>query len=177
MAPASFFSSSTLTVSSIPSTHTNIDMLCTICFSMLERPIELGCGNLVCLLCCTRWLTISNGVDCPCCYSPLQDHTHPPSRVTMAVLGNQLVACTRGCNRTVKAEQYQQHIKSQCQAFFQCSTHSPSRTTVRDILDSEEDSPTTPAEKRVARHIIKKLMLERDDGQLLQVPTRGQVHV
>lgn len=173
MAPASFFS--TLPVPSTPST--NIDILCTVCLSMLDRPIELGCGNMVCLLCCTRWLTISDSVDCPCCYSPLQNHTHSPSRVTMAVLGGQLVACTRGCNRTVQAEHYQQHIQSQCQAFFQHSTHSPSRITIQDILDKERDCPTTPAERHVAKHLIKRLMAEGGDDKILQLPTRGQVYM
>lgn len=107
-APASFFTRPLPTI-----TPTHIDMLCLICLGMLDRPIELECGNMVCLLCCTQWPTISNSVDCLCCY----DHTHSPSRVTMAVLESQLVECGQGCNRSVRVDQYQQHISSKCGAF------------------------------------------------------------
>ena len=93
----------------------------------------------------------------------------------MSILGGQLVECPRGCNRTVKAENYNSHIQSQCQAFFEHSVLSPSRTTIRDLLDRDRESATTPTEKRVAQHLIKRLMAENEEGQLLQLPTRGQV--
>ncbi len=85
----------------------------------------------------------------------------------MALLGNQLV----DCNRTVKLEQYRSHVQS---AFFERSTHSPSRTTIQDILE-KTTGPTTPAEKEVAQHFVRRLMAENVDGQLLQLPTQGQV--
>lgn len=81
--------------------------------------------------------------ECPCCSMPLLDHTHPPSKVTMSVLGGQLIKCDRGCNWTVRAIDYQQHLQSQCQKFHQHSTLSPSRTTVRDLLEKGRDTPTT----------------------------------
>lgn len=170
LAPASYFPTLSTPLTPSPS----IETLCSICTMVLDRPIELGCGNMVCLLCCTRWLTISDGVDCPCCYCPILDHTQSPSRVTMAVLGSQLVECDRGCNRTVRSEQYQQHLSSQCQAFFEHSTLSPSRTSIQDVLDRKE-SQTTPAERKVAANLIKRLMAE-SDGQILRVPSRGQVY-
>ena len=160
-----------------PTTHTHPDMMCTICCGMLDRPIELECGNMVCLLCCTRWLSISTSVDCPCCYTPLLDHTHSPSKITMAVLGSQLVVCGQGCRRIVQADQYKQHVHSKCQAFFDCSTDSPSRATLSDVLNSDKDSPATPTERKVAHHLIKKLLSETDDGKMLSVPTLGQVYV
>lgn len=109
MAPPSFFS----TASEIPSTScTHIDIQCTICAGTLDRPIELGCGNLVCLVCITKYLS-GGSEGCPCCYiHHLQGHTSTPSKVTMAVLGGQLVECMRGCNRTVRADHLHQHLQS-----------------------------------------------------------------
>ena len=85
MAPASFFPTPPLSYPTIHN-HTTTDVLCTICIGILDQPIELTCGNLICLFCCTKWLTSNDREDCPCCYSCLQDHAHPPSRLTMAVL-------------------------------------------------------------------------------------------
>ncbi len=169
MSPPSFFPTAPPPMST--KTQYN-DFLCTVCAGFLDRPVELGCGNLVCLACCIRWLTISS--ECPCCSMPLLDHTHPPSKVTMSVLGGQLIKCDRGCNWTVRAIDYQQHLQSQCQKFHQHSTLSPSRTTVRDLLEKGRDTPTTSTERKVAGHLLKRMIAEKDTP-LLQVPTQGQV--
>ena len=164
-----------------PGTQTN-QVLCTICSNILDRPIELDCGVLVCLLCITRWLTIKSGqeaeimVECPCCYCSLIDHAHTPSRVTLNLLGEQEVICARGCNRAVKAELYMAHINSRCQACFSHSIHSPSRTTIGELLTKDRDRPTTHAEKKVARNIITRMIAEGSSTQVLQLPTGGQVH-
>lgn len=168
MAPPSFLPHS-LPLSAIPTTCTHT---CTICMNILDQPIELLCGSLVCL---DKWLTISRKEECPCCFSPLHNHARTPSRVTMDMLGSQLVECPRGCNRTVQLGMYAQHHQSRCQSFFEHSTFSPSRTTISDILDRNTE-PTTQAEQRVARNIIKRLMAESKDSQVLQVPTGGQVN-
>lgn len=175
VAPPSFYSASE-PIPSTSHTNTSTDIQCTICRHTLDRPIELGCGNLVCLACISRCLCSGCGEGCPCCHVPqLQEHATTPSKVTMAVLGSQLVECTKGCNRTVRSDQYQQHLQSKCQGFYEHSTHSPSRTTLSDILDKDTSTPTTHTEKRVAQHLIKRLMAEGQDSTLLQVPTRGQV--
>jgi len=145
----------------------NADILCTVCAGFLDRPVELGCGNLVCLECCIRWLTISS--ECPCCSLALLDHTHPPSKVTLSVLGHQLFKCDRGCNRTVRAIDYQQHLESQCQCFFQHSALSPSRTTLRELLEKDKDEPTTPTERKVAEHLLKRMLCEKEKDSLLRV--------
>lgn len=96
----------------------------------------------------------------------------------MDVLGSQLVVCTRGCNRAVKAELYTSHINSQCQAAFEHSIHSPSRMVVQDLLDKGRVNPTTPTERRVAKNLISRLMAENnEEHQILHLPTKGQVHV
>ena len=169
MAPAPFFSPLT----PLPLAHTSTNVWCVVCMEVLDRPIELGCGNLICLLCCTKCLGTST--NCPCCCSSLVNHTHSPSRVTMDIVGSQLVVCGKGCNRVVKAEQYFSHTRSQCQAFFEHSVHSPSRSTIRDLLDKHMETPTTNTEKRVANSLIKRLMAENRDESVLQLTTGGQV--
>ena len=46
---------------------------------------------------------------------------------------------------------------------------------MRGVHAAMFSTPTTHTEKRVAQHIIKRLMAEGQDSTLLQVPTRGQV--
>ena len=75
----------------------------------------------------------------------------------------------------VKAGQYFSHSQSQCQVFFHQAVNSPSRATIKDLLEKDKETPTTPVERKVAQHLIKRLMAETDEGQLLQLPTRGQV--
>ena len=48
--------------------------------------------------------------------------------------------------------------------------------TIRDLLEKDSASLTTPTEKKVTNHLIKRLMAENEDGQVLTVPMRGQVY-
>jgi hypothetical protein len=66
-------------------------------------------------------------------------------------------------------------MRSKCQAFFEHSIHSPSRSSIRDLLEKGGDTPTNPTEKRVASNLIKQLMAEQKEEELLQVPSGGQV--
>ena len=73
---------------------TNNDILCLLCFNILERPIELECGSAICLLCCTNWIQISDCIQCPRCYNSLEGHTKSPSQLTLGVISQQLVECS-----------------------------------------------------------------------------------
>ena len=109
MAPMSLFPVTTATPK-LHRAHTGVSSItCCICMDMPDRPIELGCGNLVCLLCTTKWLTISQSVECPCCQTPLSDYAQLLSRITLDVIGSQLVVCSRG---VVRAEHYIAHLNS-----------------------------------------------------------------
>ena len=87
------------------------------------------------------------------------------------------MVCGQGCRRIVQADQYKQHVHSKCQAFFDCSTDSLSRATLSDVLNNDKNSPATPTERKVAHHLINKLLSERDDVKMLSEPTLGQVYV
>ena len=88
---------------------------------------------------------MSDSIQCLCCYSSLESHAKPPSRLTLRVIGQQLVECSMGCNIAVKVGFYQKHLQSQCQSHYEHSIHSPSRTTVLKILDRQVDAPTIGA--------------------------------
>ena len=42
-------------------------VLCPLCLEVLDQPIELACSNLVCAICCTKWIERSGTVSCLCC--------------------------------------------------------------------------------------------------------------
>ena len=82
--------------------------------------------------------------------------TNAPSRVTMDWIGSQLVECSRGCNGTVKVQNFMLHFKSQCQDYY-------------------ENSPAF-SERQMAGKVVKQFMAGSSGGdQILQLPTRGQV--
>ena len=152
------------------------ECMCAICMEVLDRPVELKCGNMVCLTCCCTWVETSLRVDCPCCYNhPLHGpNVSAPSKVTMQFLGTLLVDCQEGCNRTVRAGEYSRHVDSGCTTSVQQRILSPSKTTIRQILQKPVDTPTTPAEKRVAENLIRRLMTE-SSGNVVKVTTKGMV--
>ena len=47
--------------------------------------------------------------------------------------------------------------------------------TLRDVLEKPVQAPRTPAEIRVAEHLIRQL-LDSNEEQLIRVATRGQVN-
>lgn len=170
-APQSFFSDGTE-----PTTpkELKMDITCTICMTLLDRPMELSCGNLVCLICLTKWVNVNNTVSCPCCYSDVHilEHSHTPSKVTMTILGSQLVECSKGCNKIVRVDEFTEHARSGCREHFQYCICSPSRTTLKHILE-RHDAPTL-TEQRVASNLLQRMLSEQEDG-VIQIPTSGQV--
>ena len=129
--------------------------------------------HLVRLHCCCTWLEASHAKSYPCCScSDLHpNHTRTPPAAIISFLGSLLVNCDRGCNRTVQARQYKHTlISSQCQDYFIQSTCSPSKTTAAAILQKDE-APVTATERKVARSVLKQIMMETD-GNVIKVPIR-----
>ena len=154
---------------------------CSICKGVPERPLELLCGNIACLQCCCNSVQSSGTLTCPCCKSTTlcdvssSNHFQCPSKVTMSVLGNMVVDCNRGCNRSVRIMEYEQHLETDCQHHFEYSTLSPSHVTARDILSKSAETSTTPVERRIAATVIRKLMTEHADRTIIKIPTQGRV--
>ena len=153
---------------------------CAICAGIPDRPLELLCDNIVCVSCCCEWVRNSCGLSCPCCYLPIltptDNHFKAPGRVTMGVLGNVHVDCEKGCNRSVRVEEYKLHLNSQCKDHFIQSTLSPSRATLRDVITKPPQTPVTRTEMKVAGNVIKRIMVETG-SPLIKIPSDGKVRI
>ena len=138
--------------------------LCSICMEVLERPLELSCSKLACVECLIKQLQEGN-LTCPYTNHPLTtDFVRSPSSVTMGILGQLPVRCGL-CRHQVQTGNFKRHAESRCNLLGVAD--SPSKLTVGDILKTK--SAPTPAERRVAGQIIKR-MLNTASG-IVQVPS------
>ena len=84
-----------------------------------------------------------------------------------------MVHCTKNCGKMVKLGSYTKHLKDQCRSHYEV-INSPS---IKDILSRPTSLPATPAEKKIAEHLVRKIMScqgESDEG-VVRLPTSGQV--
>ena len=158
--------------------HTTIPR-CPICTQLLERPIELGCGTIICLGCCTNWIQFHHPpLSCPCCYLQLDsEHIRPPPPLIVTLLQGLLVHCMRGCGKIVQLGQYEEHLKGGCRSHYHQLADSPSKLTISEVLSRPSSSPATPAEVQVAGHLVRKIMNHSDGTSqgVIKIPQRGQV--
>ena len=154
------------------------DLSCPICSAVLERPLQLACGNIICYNCCQKWIHScpTCPVPCPCCYDHHLEMTTicPPPPVVISLLSSLLVICSKGCGRLVRADHYTKHLDSKCVGYYHLEVNSPSKITLQDFLSKPTRTPPTPAEKKVAGHLVRRL-LHDGQQQVLKVPTHGQV--
>ena len=97
--------------------HNNTtEPLCPVCTKLLDRPIQLVCGTIICLECCRRWIQYHHPpLSCPCCYEKLDTgHIKPPPPLVVSLVEGLLVICVRGCRKILTLGQYQQHLKGAC---------------------------------------------------------------
>ena len=162
-APLSF-SFTGATVVDSPSTQ------CPMCKCTLNRPLELVCGVMVCAECCCNWINNSHSLTCPCCYNHMLNEltVKSPSSVVMDLLHSALHLKCNSCQKVISAKEYPQHS---CHH----TTASPSRFSAKDMLERPLTAPQNPLEKRVAEHLVRKLMVQSSSGGTLTVPTQGKV--
>lgn len=166
----------------VPQYHTTLTPLaenlhCPICTCILDRPLQLACGAVICLECCCKWIQFSPQLSCPCCYSdPLNSSTiQAPSSLLGSLLGSLLVNCTKGCGKHVKVMDYQRHLDGKCKSHY--IVDSPSNITLQEVLSKPATSPATPVEKKAAEHLMRRLIDQSSSTESgeVKVPTRGQV--
>ena len=154
---------------------------CPICTTVLQRPVELSCGVIICSTCCSKWVVHCTAqrheIYCPCCHSHLLDkHSiRPPPPLVLSLLAGVLVNCGRGCGKLVRVDNYDKHIAGNCQGYYHHQVDSPSKMTLHDVLAKPVTVPATPAEIRVAGHLMKRMLDSDPDEHIVRVPTRGQV--
>ena len=125
--------------------HTSLT--CAVCMEVLQRPIQLPCNELVCATCCTKSIAASRTTKCPCCY---RDHlaegtVKNPPYVVMDLLAGLLLKC-KHCEHSVDAGIYQQHLDMNCSISVVHIPDSPSKHSIREVLDAPLDAPATPME-------------------------------
>lgn len=92
------------------------------------------------------------------------------------LLKSLLVECEKpGCKRITRVEHYSSHLQSSCKEYFEGSVNSPTRVTVGEILAKESSNPITRTEQRVAENLIKRLMADNSEQDIVHIQTRGQV--
>ena len=153
-------------------------LCCPICTLLLDRPIQLTCGAIVCLQCCQNWVMHRSSdapLSCPCCYTHefCSSQVRPPPGVIVSLVESLLVRCVRECGRLVKLEEYKKHLEANCRRHYQQCIHSPSKVTLKEVLEKPTTSPATVAEKRVAEHLVR-IIIGITENQVFKVPTRGQ---
>ena len=181
LVPSSFFPvEDLLQQSSVSDVSPNL--CCPICTVLLDRPVELGCGSIVCLSCCKKWIQhhLCSSLLCPCCYNSTFDsgHIRPPPALVVGLLKELLLPCNKGCGKLVRLESYIKHAQGKCQSHY-VVVDSPSKTTMSDVLSRPSNLPATPAERRVAEHLVRKIITRNESERqgVLRVPTSGQVCV
>ena len=102
--------------------------LCPLCTELLDRPLQLGCGAINCLRCCSSWIQFHHPpLSCPCCYIKLDsEHVGPPPSLVLSLIEGLLVYCVRGCGKIVRVSNYQDHLKGSCRTHFHQNVNSPS---------------------------------------------------
>ena len=114
---------------------------------------------------------------CLCCYSDTFDsmHIRPPPAIVVSLLKELVLPCNKGCGKMVRLERYITHADDKCQGHYE-STDSPSKMTMSEVLLRPSNVPVTPAERKVAGHLVKKILHHQSEPQgVLKVPTSGQV--
>ncbi len=142
---------------------------CPICMEIVDKPIELVCGSLVCADCLCQCLRVSKTTSCPCCHLEHLDDLdsiQPPSEITLKALGNMEVKCGN-CKKVGKLEHHKAHIDSLCGT----QNFKPAPLSASDLLNRHE-GPLSPLEEQVQSSLIQHSMR---NSHILEVKTKGKV--
>ena len=123
-----------------PSTPISLaDIECAVCHSVLERPLQLPCGQLCCTLCLYAWVThtvTADPLSCPCCqrtHSIHESQLFPSPQVLQKLLDTLHVHCRR-CLKIVTAGEFHTLSTSRVAANFTYSCMSQRRTQVQFLI-------------------------------------------
>ena len=152
-------------------------LMCPICLDVLCQPVEVvPCGMLTCANCLCRWLQVSEKLQCPgcCCNHQLSEETiKSPTPVILDLLASLKMRCLV-CGQITTIKNHKAHIVSKCQGYY--SSEVPAEVSVRDLLSTPAGTPTQPMERRIAGHLVKRIIAESSESTgVLRLPTRGQV--
>ncbi len=164
------------------SSHMTQKLTCPICLGLLNGPVLLSCDPAVCATCCCQAIQTSFSLKCPCCYSQLLSSatiSRPPAFL-VSCLNDLQVTCVRKCGKAVKIQLYQQHLAGKCRSHYE-DLNSPSKVTLRDVLNRPASSPATSAEMRATHHLVRRVLNQEgsssSSSSIITIPTSGQVSI
>ena len=70
------------------------DLRCSLCFEVLNQPLELPCKARVCAKCIKQWIVVSADVKCPCCFDTAPLHLNPAPTLVVNILCDVLIHCS-----------------------------------------------------------------------------------
>ncbi len=115
---------------------------------------------MVCANCCCQAIQATCSLKCPCCYDTLSSSAiSSPSALLHSLLNDVLVKCIRKCGKTVKVQHYQHHLAGNCRSHYE-DLNSPSKVTLRDVLDKPYTSPATTTEMKATSHLVRRLLCQ-----------------
>ena len=92
-------------------------LLCPLCNTVVDSPVETSCGHVVCAPCCTSWLddTRARGGEpsCPRCFTQFacSGDINALSPVLQGVLGDLQLHCDNRCSAVVTLQQLREHLQ------------------------------------------------------------------
>ena len=165
-------SSSRISSSQVNPAH----IICSTCSSIVDEPVALSCGQLVCRHCIVQ-SSIEQGpdVECPSCKSPLtSDHVEKCADVVLEVIQNVRVHCS-SCKHDFPFKELVCHEEA-CAGHCSSTTHLPRHTahevTLEVVMQTPLDDPLSPDEQVACTHLIKRAM---QGGNQLVLKTGSQV--
>ena len=178
IAPASFQVVQPLTPSRFQAIGPNIslvDFQCPCCTNILNRPIQLSsCGKMVCADCLVACMQGGSDV-CPGCRNHHEfgvKNVQSPPEFVVKLIGGLYVRCEAPtCQQYVQMQDLANHLASGCQQQHQL----PPEPTVGQLLSQSPHTPTTAIERRVATSLVKRMLAESPEGNIVELATGGQV--
>lgn len=90
------------------------ELICCICYCVLNEPRESRCRHVFCKDCIETWLR--NHQTCPTCRNRIRTrHLKPVLPLVQNMLNSLSMICEfreKGCQATVTMEQYENHVKN-----------------------------------------------------------------
>ena len=137
---------------------------------------------MACSGCTCRAIQSANSVESPCCrgHTLSSETVRSPSSLFMSLVNDLVVLCGLGCGGAVRVQDYKEHSDSKCRS-FRGNLYSPSKVTLKDVMDKPSTSPATPVEVRAAHSLVKRLLNQGEGCSSSSPPViklgsgRGQV--
>lgn len=155
--------------------------LCPLCTQVINGPVELPCKTLCCRKCAVQAIVSSGAAVCPLCQEVISkpEDIQCPSQITLMSLASLQVRCTQAnCSEYVRLDRLQDHQCSCRQSTKSIVT--PIQQTLRDVLQKPLDGTPNTAEKRVASHVIRRMVnssCEQASDDFVSLKTGGRVSI